>query len=116
MNKYLRHPTVKLIGKLLKPLVDENVIYWEEYTCIISNLKHFAEKDRLPLDIKPSLLTIDEAAKLMRIAKSQFKKLEKDGRLPFKRKMLGTSVRYRSHDLYQFVLSHDDIPPKDQEL
>ena len=33
---------------------------------------------------------------------------KREGYFPFKRKMVGTSVRYRNTDLTRYILSHDD--------
>ena len=48
-----------------------------------------------------------EAASMLGIGLSNFKKLESEGRFPFKRKMVGSSVRYRNTDVYQFICAED---------
>ncbi|MDX9980568.1 MAG: helix-turn-helix domain-containing protein [Lentisphaeria bacterium] len=64
--------------------------------------------------IVPKLLTFEEAGDMLGISYSSFKKLEKEGHFPFKRKMVGTSVRFRNLDLLEFMLTDDEerpIPP-----
>ena len=114
MNKNLRYSTVTFIGKLLKPMVDENVICSTEYDYILSNLKHLESKNQLVPDTIPSLLTIDEAAKMLNIGLSHFKKMEKENRFPFKRKMVGTAVRFRNTDLIHYIMAKDDKTKNDR--
>ena len=45
---------------------------------------------------------------MLGISLANFKRLEREGYFPFKRKMVGTSVRYRNTDLTRYILSHDD--------
>jgi len=108
MNKYLRYSTVTFIGKFLKLMVEENVICSAEYDYIISNLKHLEAKNELIPETLPKLLTINEAAAMLNIGLSNFKKLEKENRFPFKRKMVGSSVRYRNTDLIRYILVNED--------
>ena len=108
MNKYLRYSAVTFMGKFLKLMVEENVICSAEYDYILSNLKHLESKNQLVPDTIPTLLTIDEAAKMLNIGLSHFKKMEKEGRFPFQRKMVGTAVRYRNTDLIRYILANED--------
>lgn len=114
MNKNLRYSTVTFIGKLLKPMVDENVICSAEYDYIISNLKHLEAKNGLIPETVPKLLTIDEAAEMLNIGLSHFKKMEKENRFPFKRKMVGTAVRFRNTDLIHYIMAKDDKTKNDR--
>ena len=63
MNKNLiRHQTVILIGKILHPLTESNLIPFPEYREIIAQLKHIAAKgEPLPV-VVPKLVTTEEAA------------------------------------------------------
>jgi predicted DNA-binding transcriptional regulator AlpA len=106
--KLLRPKTVNLINNLLKPWVREGVIAQIEANYIISNLKHLAAKNELQPQIPPKLLTQQEVADILSLGLSNFKKLEKDGIFPFKRKLLGGSVRYCNHDVYNFVKANQD--------
>mgnify|MGYP003764938925 FL=1 len=89
-------------------MVEENMIGSTEYDYIISNLKHLESKGELIPDTVPKLLTIDEAASMLNIGLSHFKKMEKENRFPFKRKMIGTAVRYRNTDLIRYILTSDE--------
>jgi excisionase family DNA binding protein len=103
----IRTRTVTLVGKLIKPWVDEGIIGVAESRDILANLKHLAERGSLVPTMQPKLLNQDEAADMLGISKSNLKKMEAEGKLPVKRKMVGTSVRYRSTDILEFMLSDD---------
>ena len=55
----------------------------------------------------PKLIDQKEAAEMLGIGFSNFKKLEKSNAFPCKRRMVGTSVRYRNTDIIKFILSED---------
>lgn len=104
----IRPQTVRFISKLLHPIAfDTGAITVEEYREITVNLKFLSEHNTLIPVERPRLLTQAEAAEYLNISLAHFKNLERDGQLPFKRKMVGTAVRYRSSDLLRFVLSDD---------
>lgn len=106
--KLLRPKTISLINNLLKPWVREGVIAQVEANYIISNLKHLVAKNELQPQIPPKLLTQQEVADILGLGLSNFKKLEKDGIFPFKRKVLGGSVRYCNLDVYNYVQANQD--------
>ncbi|MBE6394533.1 MAG: hypothetical protein E7044_10835 [Lentisphaerae bacterium] len=107
MNKNLiRHQTVVLIGKILHPLTESNLIPFPEYREIIAQLKHIAAKGKPLPAVVPKLITMDEAAQMLGISLANFKKQEPY--LPFKRKYVGHGVRYRNTDVIKFILSDDD--------
>lgn len=108
MNIHLRYSTVTFIAWLLKPMVEVNVVCSSEYDYIISNLKHLESRNELIPDTIPTLLTIGEAAGMLKIGRSHLKKLEKENRFPFKRKTIGTAVRYRNTDLIRYILANED--------
>jgi len=110
----IRPRTVSLVSKLLKPWVDEGIVSVAESREITSNLKHLAERGTILPAIEPRLLNQDEAAAMLGISKSNLKKMEAEGKLPIRRKMVGgTSVRYRSTDIMKFILSDDEETEKD---
>ena len=113
MNENLiRHQTVVLIGKILHPLTESNLIPVPEYREIIAQLKHIAAKgDPLPI-VVPKLITMEEAAQMLGVSLANFKKQEPY--LPFKRKYVGHGVRYRNTDVIKFILS-DDIPETEND-
>ena len=108
MNAHLIRPkTVKLISRLIRPLVDEGIIYVSEEKEIISNLKYLAEKGELMPTITPKLIDQKEVAEMLGIGHSNFKKIESEGGFPFKRRMVGSSVRYRNLDIIKYIMSND---------
>lgn len=104
----IRYQTVRLIGKLLHPLTESNLITIPEYREIIAQLKHLADKGTPLPTVILKLVDQTEAATMLGISLANFKRLEREGYFPFKRKMVGTSVRYRNTDLTRYILSHDD--------
>ena len=105
----IRLQTVVLIGKILHPLTESNLIPFPEYREIIAQLKHIAAKGEPLPAVVPKLITMDEAAQMLGISLANFKKQEPY--LPFKRKYVGHGIRYRNTDVIKFILS-DDTPDK----
>ena len=95
--------TVRMFKRIMRPIAEEGIIPLAEYNEAISQLASLAEHGTLKPVVIPKLLDMKDAAEILGIGLSNFKKLESEGRFPFKRKMVGTSVRYRNTDLYQFV-------------
>lgn len=89
-------------------LTESNLITIPEYREIIAQLKHLADKGTPLPTVIPKLVDQTEAATMLGISLANFKRLEREGYFPFKRKMVGTSVRYRNTDLTRYILSHDD--------
>ena len=104
MSKCLiRSQTVTLIGKILHPLTESNLIPFPEYREIIAQLRHLANKGEPLPDVVPRLITMEEAAEMLGVSLANFKKQEPY--LPFKRKYVGHGVRYRNTDVIRFILS-----------
>lgn len=103
----IRIKTVKLIGRLLQPLAEEGLLSIPEKNEIISQLTHLSRKGTVLPDIKPKLITQEEAAEMLSIGHSNFKKLEKEGVfMPLlKRRMVGSAVRYLNCDVVGYILS-----------
>lgn len=103
----IRIKTVKLIGRLLQPLAEEGLLSIPEKNEIISQLTHLSRKGTVLPDIKPKLITQEEAAEMLSIGHSNFKKLEKAGVfMPLlKRRMVGSAVRYLNCDVVEYILS-----------
>ena len=109
-NNLIRHQTVILIGKILHPLTESNLIPFPEYREIIAQLKHIAARgEALPV-VVPKL---EEAANMLGISVANFKKQEPY--LPFKRKYVGHGIRYRNTDIIRFILSDDTTAESDQQ-
>ena len=103
----IRHQTVVLIGKLLHPLTESNLIPFPEYREIIAQLKHLAAQGTPVPNVVPKLVDMNEAAQMLGVSLANFKKLEPQ--LPFKRKMVGSSVRYRNTDLIDYIISSEEV-------
>ena len=108
MSYPIRHQTVILIGKLLHPLTESNLIPFPEYREIIAQLKHLAAKGEPLPDIVPKLVDMNEAAQMLGVSLANFKKLEPQ--LPFKRKMVGHAVRFRNTDIIRYILADEPNP------
>ena len=108
MNTNIRPQSVKLISRFLRIMTDEDLVTVPEANTIIAELKHLAERgENLPAII-PKLVDQEEAASMLGVGLSNFKKLEREGAFSFKRKMVGTSVRYRNTDVISYILASDD--------
>lgn len=97
--------TVRMFRRIMRPIAEEGVIPLPEYNEAISQLTSLAEHGKPKPLLIPRLIDMKEASELLGIGLSNFKKLESEGAFPFKRKMVGSSVRYRNTDLYAFILS-----------
>jgi predicted DNA-binding transcriptional regulator AlpA len=108
MNKFsIRPKTVKLIARFIRPLTDEGLITVPEQNTILSNLKHLAERGKLTPQVVPQLIDQREAAAMLGLGHSNFKKLEKEGAFPFNRRMVGSSVRYRNIDIIAYIMADE---------
>ena len=107
MNNTLRLRTVKLINSLMHSLVNEGIIQVNEEQIISSNLKRLATHGELMPPITPKLVDQKEAAEMLGLGLSNFKKLEKEEAFPFKRRMVGRSVRYRNLDVLRYIMMEE---------
>lgn len=103
----VRLNTVKLIGRILMPIAETGSISVPELNTIMTNLKFLAEKGELLPPVTPRLIDQTEAGQMLGISLASFKRAERDGAFPFKRRMVGSSVRYRITDVIQFVLAEE---------
>ena len=104
----LRPQTARLVCRLASVLLDSGTITREEYNIISRNLHALAKTGELAPAIVPKLLTQQEVAEMLAIAGSQFRKLEKEGIFPFRRKLVGNkTVRYRNTDIYDYINASD---------
>lgn len=107
-QKRLRPQTARLVCRLASVLLDSGTITVEEYNIISRNLHALAKTGELAPAIVPKLLTQQEVAEMLAIAESQFRKLEKEGIFPFRRKLVGNkTVRYRNTDIYDYINASD---------
>ena len=107
-QKRLRPQTARLVCRLASVLLDSGTLTGEEYNIISRNLHALAKTGELAPAIVPKLLTQQEVAEMLAIAGSQFRKLEKEGIFPFRRKLVGNkTVRYRNTDIYDYINASD---------
>ncbi len=106
-----RHPIrskcVKLIARVIKPFVEEGVITVAEEGEILANLRHLAAKGTLKPAVAPRLISQAEAGEMLGISVAGVKKLERKGEFPFKRRMVGGSIRYRNLDVIEYIMTDD---------
>ena len=102
----LKMQTVKLIARLLSPLMYCGTISNKEYDTIVTNLSYVAKHGKPIPAIIPKLITAQEAAEMLSICYSQFRALEKEGAFPFKRRSVGNkTVRYKNTE----IIEHMDL-------
>ena len=97
--------TVRMFKRIMRPVAEEGIIPLPEFNEVISQLTSLAEHGNPKPVIIPRLIDMKEASEILGIGLSNFKRLEAEGAFPFRRKMVGSSVRYRNTDLYEFLLS-----------
>lgn len=107
-NTKIRPKTVKLIARFIRPLTDEGLITVPEQNEILANLKYLSERDELMPAVVPKLIDQTAAAEILGVSLSNFKKLEREGALTFKRRMVGSAVRYRNTDILEYIMAEDN--------
>ena len=110
MPNTLRPRTVKLIARIMRPLVDEGLILVSEEQAITANLMHLANKGGLMPSVVPKLIDQREASEMLGLGYSNFKKLEKENAFPFSRRMVGSAVRYRNIDIIEYIMANSLSP------
>ena len=108
MNHTITLNTVRYFKRIMRPLAEDGIIPLPEYHEAISQLTSLAEHGTLKPAVIPKLIDQREAADMLGIGLSNFKKLEGEGAFPFKRKMVGSSVRYRNTDIIDYIVSSED--------
>ena len=108
MNHTITLNTVRYFKRIMRPLAEDGIIPLPEYHEAISQLTSLAEHGTLKPAVIPKLIDQREAADMLGIGLSNFKKLEGEGAFPSKRKMVGSSVRYRNTDVIDYIVSSED--------
>ena len=99
--------TVRFFKRILRPIAEEGIISLPEYNEGISQFTSLAEHGVPKPVVTPKLLDQREVAEMLNISHSNFKKLEAEGAFPFKRKMVGSAVRYRNTDVIDYIISSE---------
>jgi len=103
----IQKQTINLVADMLRAVEKNGIVNKFEVIEIIAQLRSLAERgDSLPVSL-PKLVTQTEAAEMLGISLAHFKNLENAEAFPFKRKMIGTAVRYRNTDLERYILSEE---------
>lgn len=99
--------TVRMFKRIMRPVAETGVISLAEYNEAISQLTSLAEHGSLKPTVIPRLIDQREVSEMLGIGISNFKKLESEGCFPFKRKMVGSSVRYRNTEVVDYICSSE---------
>lgn len=100
--------TVRMFKRIMRPIAEEGIVPLPEYNEAISQLTSLAEHGQLKPVVIPKLIDQKEAAEMLGIGYSNFKRLESEGAFPFKRKMVGSAVRYRNTDVIDYIVSSNN--------
>ncbi len=104
----IRPKTVTLIGKLLRPFIEENIILNTESQEIVKQLRYLSEHNKqYPIE-KPRLIDRTEASQMLGLGLSNFKKLEKENAFPFKSRKLGNSIKYFNQSIIEYIVNADN--------
>lgn len=113
MDMRIKGTTVNLIAKLLHPLAEAGVLSIPEEREIVAQLRSLAKNGETVPTVLPKLIDQPEAAEMLGISLANFKKLERNEAFPFKRKQIGTAVRYRNTDIVKFILTEESDDESD---
>lgn len=107
METSIRPSAITLIAKFIRILSHEGLIYVSEEQEILSNLRHLSKTGDLLPKIVPKLIDQRTAAEMLGLSYSNFRKLESSGYFDpyFKRKNVGTAVRFRNTDIVKFMMN-----------
>lgn len=109
MDGKIKGSTVGLLAKLLRPLAEAGALSFAEEREIVAQLRSLSKTGDILPAVLPKLIDQPEAAEMLGISLANFKKLERREAFPFKRKQIGTAVRYRNTDVVKFILAEEDI-------
>jgi predicted DNA-binding transcriptional regulator AlpA len=95
--------TVKLIKRVLLPWMQEDVISNSEYWEVIRQLKNLSEKGMVAPVTPNRLIDRKELCSILGLSLSNLKRLEKNGGVNIPIIRLGSTLRYRLHDVLRFI-------------
>ena len=105
MPSRITQATANLIAGHLRLWRQHGLISADEKDTIIANIRHLQKQGTILQDIPPRLITMEDVAEMLNISVGMFKKSEKNGEFPFRRRMIGTSVRYLNLDVIRYMLN-----------
>lgn len=102
-HQFVRPNVVRYIGRHLATDLDAGFLTAGEYDAIMHSLRVLSKNGAAPPEVTPKLIKAPEAAELLAISYAEFRKLASEGAFPFKRRILGKSVRYYYPDIVAFM-------------
>ena len=103
-NRAFRESTVKLLRRVISPWMEMGIVSRDEFDALFSYLSSLAKTGMEPPEVKPKLISGQEAAEMLSISYSQFRQLAKEGAFPFTRRMVGgKTVRYFLPDIVAYM-------------
>ena len=104
-RKTFREATVKLLRRILSPLLEYGLISRDEFDLLFAYISSLAQKGVPPEPIPRKMLTGKEVAELLSISYSEFRKLESAGEFSFRRRNIGKNVRYYYPEIVEYMRS-----------
>ena len=107
-SQLFRPATMSLIARIVAPLTDSGLVTVSEYKMLVEALRSLTKREEVS-PIQPRLIDGKTAAEMLGISFSQFRTLEKEGKLAFQRKMVGDkTVRFLNTDVLAFMEAATD--------
>lgn len=102
-NVKIKNSTIRAISRFLKILCDTDVVGVQEMNEINSQLKSIYERGTLRPTTPNKLLDRNELSLLLSVSVSTLKRLEKTGDIDIPILRIGSTLRYRLHDVHAFL-------------
>lgn len=102
-NKTFRESTAKFLRRFHTPLLEHGLMSRDEFELMHTYISSLVKRGTPPLTVTPKLIRAPEVAELLDISYAEFRKLDKDGFFPFKRRTIGKSVRYFYPDVVKYM-------------
>ena len=115
VSNYIRLNPVRWLGQHLAVDLDIGVLTIGEYDLIMRTMRELSKKGAPVLPEKPRFLKMDEVASMLAISKSQFRAMKAEESFPFKRKMVGSSVRYLNLDVIRYMTDSGETVGENSE-
>jgi predicted DNA-binding transcriptional regulator AlpA len=102
-NETFRESTARLLRRIHTPLLEHGVISRDEFELMHTYISSLVKRGTPPPTVTPKLIRAPEVAELLDISYAEFRKLDKEGFFPFKRRSIGKSVRYFYPDIVKYM-------------
>lgn len=108
-NIKIKHNTIRAISRFLKILCETtDSVGVQEMNEINSQLKSLYERGTLRAVIPNRLLDRKEVCEHLSLSVSTLKRLEKTGDVDIPIRRIGSTLRYRLHDVLSFIEGEED--------